>query len=67
MNKTTDYNDKPLNERLLVDDKNLCALLSCGHHTARKIAERANARVDQGKRVFWNVRKIQEYIEKESY
>lgn len=37
--------------------------LSCGRPTAVKVGEQANAKIVVGKRVFWNVAKIQKYLD----
>ena len=39
-------------------------MLNCGRSTAEKIANDAGARVKIGKRVLWNVKKIDEHLEK---
>lgn len=60
MNKTskTDTDIK-----ITVDIGGLAAMLSCGHATARKIAEQAGARVEIGRRVLYMVSKVQKYLE----
>ena len=52
-----------LNEKILVDTANLMELLDCGKHTALAIGHRANACVRHDRKLFWNVRRIQEYID----
>lgn len=49
--------------QLLIDTDGLREMLSSGRPEAVKIGEEAGARVQRGRRVFWNVRKIQAYIE----
>lgn len=46
-----------------VDIKGLQSLLSCGRPTAETIAHDAGARVQIGKRVLYNVHKVQEYLD----
>ena len=50
------------NLRIAVDTKELQAMLCCGRDTACKVGTSANARIQLGKRVLWNVEKIQSYI-----
>ena len=60
MNRTTTRQQpaKPLT----VDINGLAGLLSCGHATARKIGEQAEARICIGRRVLYSVEKVQKYI-----
>ena len=51
-------------EQRLIDSKQLREMLNCGTSTAEKIANDAGARVKIGKRVLWNVKKIDEHLEK---
>lgn len=51
-------------EQRLIDSKKLREMLNCGRSTAEKIANDAGARVKIGKRVLWNVKKIDEHLEK---
>jgi len=37
-------------------------MLSCGRYSAIQIGEAAEARIQIGKRIFWNVEKIKSYI-----
>ena len=46
-----------------VDLKGLQTILSCGRKTAETIAHDAGARVQIGKRVLYNVHKVQEYLD----
>ncbi len=50
-------------ERKLVDTPELQAMLSCGYQAAMCIGTEAGARVQVGRRVLWNVGKIQRYID----
>ncbi len=47
---------------LAVDVDKLAAMLSCGHVTARKIGEYANARIVIGRRVLYSVDKVRDYL-----
>lgn len=60
---TTENNCLALDERKTVNTKDLKGMLSCGRDTAVKIGEAAGARVQVGKRVLWNVSKIQDYLD----
>lgn len=46
-----------------VDTKELQQMLSCGRATAVEIGNNANARIQFGRRVLWNVRKINAYLD----
>ena len=50
-------------KKLLVDTIGLQEMLSSGRQSAVSIGMAANARVTSGRRVFWNVRKVQQYID----
>ncbi|MCR5835509.1 MAG: hypothetical protein K6G88_03255 [Lachnospiraceae bacterium] len=50
-------------ERVAVNTESLAELLDCGRSTAIKIGELASARVQIGKRILWNMNKIQSYID----
>lgn len=60
MNKTTKSNNIKL-EKLLVDTAELQYILSCGRKTAIEIGEKSEAKVLFGRRVLWNVQKLNEY------
>lgn len=49
-------------DKIAVTTEELQALLSCGRSTAVQIGETAEARIQIGKRVLWNVQKVREYI-----
>lgn len=59
MNKTSLRDTQQL---LAVDIDKLSAMLSCGHATARRIGEQAEARINVGRRVLYSVDKIQKYL-----
>ena len=63
MRTTTKFAEiKPENKKL-VDTQDLQVLLCVGRQTAVRIGTSANARVQVGKRVLWNVGKVQKYID----
>lgn len=62
MRKTACNTD--MSRKLAVDTKELQGLLSCGRDTAVKIGSQAQARFQVGKRVLWNVEKVQIYLDK---
>ena len=45
-----------------VDTDGLQTILGCGRNTAIQIGTEASARIMVGRRVLWNVAKIQEYL-----
>ena len=49
--------------QMLVDTNGLQEMLCAGRPAAVKIGTEAGARVQSGRRVFWNVRKVQQYID----
>lgn len=51
---------------IAVDADGLQEILSCGYATAVKIGTDAGARIKIGRRVIWNVKKIQEYLDRVS-
>lgn len=52
-----------LNQKMLVTTANLMELLDCGKHSAIAIGHSANACVRLDRKLFWNVRLIQKYID----
>ena len=63
MNKTTHTSSTvKLSERLTANTETLAKCLDCGRGTAVKIGEAAGARIQIGKRVLWNVHKVQLYL-----
>ena len=63
MNKTTKENNILPFGKSSVDTKELQEMLSCGRVTAVQIGNSANARIQIGRRVLWNVRKINAYLD----
>lgn len=51
-----------ISKKILLDTKELQAMLSCGRYTAVKIGTDAASRVDVGNRVLWNRKKVEKYI-----
>ena len=66
MRKTNQGNENGFTKEYLnpisVDTNGLQTILSCGRSTAVQIGTEAQARVVVGKRVLWNVSKIQIYL-----
>lgn len=62
MRKTTKFSEIAPKSKGLVDSEGLQMLLSCGMGSAVRIAKDANACVRIGRRVFYNVEKIQKYL-----
>lgn len=52
-----------ISQKRLVDTSNLMEMLDCGKHTAIEIGTLARARVCIGRKLFWNVKLIQQYID----
>lgn len=48
---------------LSVDTNGLQTILGCGRSTAVNIGTKAEARIVVGKRLLWNVAKIQRYLD----
>ena len=55
-----------MKEKKTVDTDGLKEMLSSGRKTAVEIGMAAEARVQVGRRVLWNVGKIQRYLDKVS-
>ncbi len=63
MNKTTKtYENIDLTRKMAVDTLELQAILSLGRKSAVEIGKSANAQIVVGKRIVWNLQKIQEYL-----
>lgn len=63
------YKDLKVNEILITDVDGLCKMLSMGKVTALKVAELAGARVHlpSSKTVRFSVKKIRDYIDRQTY
>lgn len=60
MRKTTESTaDHPIT----VDINKLMSMLSCGKASARKIGEAAGAKINIGRRVLYNVGKVEDYLD----
>lgn len=53
--------------KIAVTTEELQYLLSCGRDSAVQIGESAEARIQIGRRVLWNVEKVKEYAKLISY
>lgn len=62
MNATKKITPKPNYQKITVTTEELQSMLSCGRKSAVDIGELAEARVQIGKRVLWNVEKVKIYI-----
>ena len=62
--RTTKTNGETRNiDKICVTTEGLQDLLDCGRATAVEIGGRACARIEVGKRLLWNVSKVQSYID----
>ena len=59
MRATKQFNNVDTQSKITINTDELQAMLSCGRYSAIQIAE---ARIQIGKRIFWNVEKIKSYI-----
>ena len=50
-------------DRLAITTERLQGVLDCGKPTAIEIGTLAKARIEIGRRVLWNVSKIQKYLD----
>jgi len=48
---------------LAVDTEQLQVLLGCGRKIATDIGNAAEARIQIGRRILWNVRKVEKYLD----
>ena len=54
-------------KKITVTTDELREMLGCGRESAVRLGESAEARVKIGRRVLWNLSKIQSYIDNMSY
>ncbi len=54
--------DIDTSQKIAIDTNELQAMLSCGRYSAVQLGEAAEARIQIGKRIFWNVEKVKKYI-----
>ena len=59
MRATKQFNNVDTQSKITINTDELQAMLSCGRYSAIQIGE---ARIQIGKRIFWNVEKIKSYI-----
>lgn len=52
-----------LENKKTVDTIGLQSMLSCGRVSAVEIGTAAGARIQVGRRVLWNVKKVQQYLD----
>lgn len=52
-----------LENKKTVDTVGLQAMLSCGRKSSVDIGIAAGARIQVGRRVLWNVKKVQQYLD----
>lgn len=52
-----------LSDRITATTETLSEILDCGRNTAVKIGDKAGARICIGRRVLWNVDKVQRYLD----
>lgn len=60
---TKRFNNVDTNDKIAITTEELQSMLSCGRSSAVQIGQMAEARIQIGKRVFWNVKKVREYID----
>lgn len=51
------------NQRKTVDTFELQSMLGCGRKGAVDVGTAAGAKIQIGRRVFWNVKKVQQYLD----
>ncbi len=61
MNKTRQF--EVTETTMMVNTKQLQAMLNCGEEAAKDIGREAGAMVKRGRRYFWNTNKIQKYLD----
>lgn len=61
--RATANNGESINDRYAIDTAGLQKYLSCGRGTAVDLGTAAGARIQIGRRVLWNVSKIQKYLD----
>ena len=62
MRATRQFNNVDIQSKIAITTEELQSMLSCGRYSAVQIVEAAEARVQIGKRIFWNVEKIKSYV-----
>lgn len=64
MRKTKTNGEARNIDKICVTTEGLQDLLDCGRVTAVQIGGQAGARIEVGKRLLWNVSKVQSYIDR---
>lgn len=49
-------------QKILVNTIQLMKMLDCGKPTAVKVGTNAQAKVCIGRKILWNIKKVQEYV-----
>lgn len=62
MRATKQFNTVDTQNKIAITTDELQAMLSCGRYSAVQIGDAAEARIQIGKRIFWNVEKVKAYI-----
>lgn len=62
MRATNQSNTIPPDQKIAITTNELQAMLSCGRYSAVQIGDAAEARIQIGKRILWNVEKIKKYV-----
>lgn len=55
--------EKDISKKIAVDTPELQNILGCGRKTAVEIGCMAGAKIKVGKRLLWNVSKVQKYLD----
>lgn len=63
MRATKQFNTVDTQNKIAITTDELQAMLSCGRYSAVQVGEAAEARIQIGKRIFWNVEKVKTYID----
>lgn len=62
MRATKQFSTVDIQNKIAITTDELQAMLSCGRYSAVQIGDAAEARIQIGKRIFWNVEKVKTYI-----
>lgn len=62
MRATKTFDSIDTKEKISITTLELQAMLSCGRKSAVDIGEAAEAKIQIGRRILWNVKKVQEYV-----
>ena len=62
MRATKTFDNIDTKEKISITTLELQSMLSCGRKSAVDIGEAAEAKIQIGRRILWNVKKIQEYV-----